>query len=296
MKVLFFGANGYLGRHLVKALENSGAQVLPCGHADESKDDLVNYKSVDVTSPQSVEELDFDVDFIYVFAGMTGTDQSFNNYADFLKVNELGLLNILDARRKHGGKSKVVFPSTRLVYKGNPGLLAEDAQKEAKTIYAQNKHACEGYLKAYQNRFDIPYVIYRICVPYGNLFESYSYGTIGFFLGRAQRGEDIDLYGDGNISRTFTHVNDICSLVVESAPMNATTNQIFNIGSLDNCTLVEVAGLIAKKYGVSVKFKPWPANAKLIESGDTVFDDTKLKEISGFKYKHKLSDWIKSLI
>lgn len=59
--------------------------------------------------------------------------------------------------------------------------MKEDDEKETKTIYAVNKIACENLLYAYRQNFDIPYTIFRICVPFGNMFsDDYSFGTIGF--------------------------------------------------------------------------------------------------------------------
>ncbi len=69
----------------------------------------------------------------------------------------------------------------------------------------------------YHNAFGIDYTIFKICVPYVNNFgDAYSYGTLGFFLSKAIRGECITLFGDGSIRRTFTHVDDISQIVARS--------------------------------------------------------------------------------
>ena len=48
--------------------------------------------------------------------------------------------------------------------------------------------------------FHSHFTIFRICVPYGNLIdELYSYGTIGFFINRAMKGQNITIYGDGSL-------------------------------------------------------------------------------------------------
>lgn len=85
--------------------------------------------------------------------------------------------------KESGSTARIVFPSTRLVYKGQQNvLLKEDAEKAPNTIYALNKLACEYMLAMYQKAFGIHYTIFRICVPYGSLIKSgTSYGTLGFF-------------------------------------------------------------------------------------------------------------------
>ena len=85
--------------------------------------------------------------------------------------------------RKAKSTAKIVFPSTRLVYKGKDEPLLENDTKEFKTIYSINKYACEQYLKMYSDVFDIRYCIFRICVPYGSLLDGVSsYGTAEFFI------------------------------------------------------------------------------------------------------------------
>ena len=54
-----------------------------------------------------------------------------------------------------------------------------------------------------------------------------------------------------------------------------------------------MAELIAKKYGVGVDYVPWPEVALKIESGDTVFDSTKLDNAIGSLISSKFTDWIK---
>lgn len=296
-KSIVFGANGYLGRHLTHFLLKNEHHVAPYGHSLESIDNHENYFQVDLTSLDEVEKVDFNVDYIFVFAGMTGTTIGFEKYKDFIYANEIALLNILNHHIKSNSKAKIIFPSTRLVYKGVENtFLKEDDKKEALTIYAQNKISCENFLEMYANYYGISYTIFRICVPYGNIFnQNYSYGTIGFFLNKALNKENITLFGRGEVKRTFSHVEDICLSIINSLEINSTKNKIYNIGSKDNLSLFEVASMIAGKYNVNVDFLNWPEDALKIESGDTIFDDSLLIADTQYKYKHSLKNWVEQL-
>lgn len=294
---IVFGANGYLGRHLVKALIEANFDVDAYGIEAESADNIPNYKYLDCVDIAALEKIDLQVDLIFIFAGMTGTFSGFEDYQRFLQVNDLVLLNILNAVRKSNSKARLVFPSTRLVYKGveNTPLIETD-EKEAKTIYAQNKLSCESYLHMFSDIFNINYTIFRICVPYGNLLSNdYSYGTIGFFLKKAQLGENITLYGNGQLKRSFTHVGDIVALMLSAVRHKGSIGQIYNIGSEDNLSLKDVALMIADKYNLRLNFIDWPAEALAIESGDTIFDDSKLKSLIDVKYRYNLTSWVNSL-
>lgn len=296
-KSIVFGANGYIGRHLVYYLNKQGQQVLATDVAQTSIDNNQKYVPIDITNENAVDGLDFDVDYIYCFGGLTGTNVGFDKYKDFVEVNEIGLLNILTHHKNSKSKARIVFPSTRLVYKGQKDVfIKEEDQKEALTIYAQNKLSCEEYLKQYATNFNIDFTVFRICVPYGNVFDNqFSYGTVGFFLNKAKNNQNITLFGKGELRRTFTHVEDICNSIFEVLKQPQSKNNIFNIGSNDNLSLLEAATLFAKKYNVEIEFDEWPESALKVESGDTIFDDSKLNSVAGYQYKHSIDSWIKGL-
>ena len=294
IKSIVFGANGYLGRHLVHYLQKDGHNVLASGAKDKSIDSIVNYFKADISNEAEVEQIDFNVDYIFVFAGLTGTNVAFDNPNKFIDVNEKGLLNILNHHRQTNSKARIIFPSTRLVYKGVKNkFLKEEDEKEALTIYAQNKLSCESYLKMYATNFDIDYSIFRVCVPYGNVFsDDYSYGTIRFFLNKAKNNQNITLFGKGEVKRTFTHVEDICLSIIETLKIQSDKNSTFNIGSKDNFSLYEVAAFFAKKYNIEIELIDWPKMALKIESGDTIFDDQKLLSLTAYQYKNDLKTWL----
>ena len=293
MRCIVLGAKGYIGKHIVWYIaQHYGAMLKKYDVVDTEES---NYSKVDLTDKESVKKIDFDVDYIFDFAGLTGTFTGFGDYERFFAINELSLLNLLDAIRKSNNRPKVVFPSTRLVYKGYDRPLREEDEKESKTIYAVNKIACENYLQAYHDSFDIPYSIFRICIPYGNLLSNdYSFGTVGFFIKQAKAGRDITLYGGGTVKRTFTHMEDLCYQIVEGTFHPESNGQIYNIGG-ETLSLKDAAKIIAKKYGVNVVSVPWPEKDLRIESGDTYFDDSKIKNLLQMKPYKRLEDFTNDL-
>ena len=254
-----------------------------------------NYKKIDITNPESVADINLNVDYIFMFAGLTGTYVGFDKYQTYNAINEIGLLNLLDAIRKSEYRPKVIYPSTRLVYQGVDKPLKETDDKETKTIYAVNKIACEGMLQAYMASFDIPYSVFRICIPYGNLLTAdYSFGTVGFFIKQAKSGNDITLYGGGNIKRTFTHMEDLCYQVVEGAFNTKSDGEIYNVGG-ETLSLREVAEIVASKFGTKVVDVPWPEKDFRIESNHTYFDDTKIQDLLNLKPYKRLQDFSKDI-
>jgi UDP-glucose 4-epimerase len=289
-----FGSNGFLGRHLARELLLQGHEV--CGYdLREAPDASFSSRPLDVTDREQWESVSTDVDTIFYFSGLSGTLQSFENPAAYTAVNEQGLQNLLDVLKRRKHHPRVVFPSSRLVYKGRPEALEEDAPKEAKTVYAANKLAGEFMLQAYSFAWEIPYTICRICVPYGcTLGDDYSYGTIGAFIRMAEHKGEITLYGDGSPRRTFTHVQDVCSQIAALATNPQARNEVFNVAG-QSLSLRQAADAIARKFDATVSHAPWPALDLAIESGDTVFDDSKIRRLISRPLSITFEQWIQSL-
>jgi UDP-glucose 4-epimerase len=102
------------------------------------------------------------------------------------------------------------------------------------------------------------------------------------------------LFGDGSQRRTFSHVDDLCRQLIQAAAMGATRNDVFNVGGED-LSLLEVGVAISRKFGVEVRCQPWAEEDLAIESGDTIFDSTKLDSLTGYRRVHAFSRWLASL-
>ena len=278
-KCAIIGSKGYIGKHLEYYLKQKKNDVV-CYDVVESED--VNYHRCDLTDFESVSRIiDLKVDYIFMFAGLTGTYVGFDKANIFVNVNEMGLINLLNCIRESKYRPKIIFPSTRLIYKGADKALKEDDEKETKTIYAVNKIACENLLYAYRQNFDIPYTIFRICVPFGNMFsDDYSFGTIGFFIRQASNDRRITLYGDGSIKRTFTSMHDLCKQIVEVGMERVSDGEIYNIGG-HTYSLRNAAEIIASYYKAEISFISWPERDLKMESGSTYFDSSKIERVMG---------------
>lgn len=296
-RYLVTGASGYLGHNLCDYLLRKGYSVTGVDVNAWTGDayDNFTFMQADLCDPSVYRQLAAGNAAIFFLTGLSGTAKSFANYANYVAVNELSLLHLLDTMKNQGSKTRIVFPSSRLVYQGCPGKeLPEDAPKESKTIYSVNKIACEAYLEAYHKAFGIDYRVMRIGVPYGNLTgEGYSYGTIGFFLKQAKTGE-ITLYGDGSLRRTFTHVEDLCRQFLALAETGETKYLTYNALG-ENYSLKEAASLIGERFGAKISYRAFPELEMKLESGDTIFDGRRMEQLLSEPLKHRLSDWLKKI-
>ncbi len=294
-KVAVLGANGYIARNLIYVLkrDHPDYELFLYGREERYVDGEGNYTTIDMTDKESTKKINLNVDIVFMLVGRTGSVNGFDEYDSFIDINERTLLNLLAEYRRQGSKARIIYPSTRLVYKGKPGPQKEESEKAFKTVYAINKYACEQYLEQFHRVYGVQYTILRVCIPYGTLIpEASSYGTAEFMLVKATKGENISLYGDGSVRRTLTYMEDLCVTMIEAALSDECANDVFNVGGEDY-SLKEMAELIARKYGVGVDLVSGPDVALKIESGDTVFDSEKLDAAIGRYIQNKFTAWVK---
>jgi len=298
MKILVIGSNGYLGRHIVKSAREAGWPVQTSDIQESAWDHDPGYIRCDVREKQDLQRLNWQVDAVFLFTGLSGTTAGFGQYADYIDINEKGLVGVLECVRSvKPAAPRIIFPSSRLVYRGVKGVpLKEDAEPDSLTMYAVNKRAAEMYLEMYRKIFGVHYTVFRICVPYANMFDqSYSYGTTGFFLRFAQEGKDIPIYGDGSQRRTFSHVDDLCRQVMMAVENPESDGRIFNVAGGDDLSIAEAAGLVAAHYGVKLTHVDWPELDRLCETGDTIFDSSAIRKLTGYKCQHMFNGWVGTL-
>lgn len=299
MKITVLGANSYIARNMIfvlhdRILGGEPVQLFLYDFQETQADHMDGYEQVSILDSESVKKINFDVDIIYMFIGRTGTAEGFQRFEEFINVNETALMHVMAEYVSRKSRAKIIFPSTRLVYKGSSKRLHEDDEKQFLTVYAVNKFACEQYLKMYHRLFGVTYVVLRICVPYGTMvLGASSYGTAEFMCKKAEHGENITVYGTGRVRRTITHIEDLCEILIRSALSPMCMNDVYNVGGEDY-SLIEMAECIAEKYSVGVVHGEWPEQARRIETGSTVFASDRLDALISYRYKNTFRGWVGS--
>lgn len=283
LKFSIIGANSSLARNFVYFLQDKNIELNLYDIQDKQFDGLENYLQINFHDVNDVNKIEFDCDAVFVFIGLTGAALSMNEANRFIDINEKILVNILDAIKRRNAKCKIIYPSSRLVYKDVDHKLKETDSLEAKSVYALNKIFAENILRLYQQLFDIKYTIFRIAIPFGELNPSSNkYGILAALVEQSKKGE-ISLYGDGSGIRTFTHVLNICEALYFGGTSTTTDNQIFNIGG-KAYTLFEIAKLISKINESKIVFYPWPEDLIKVEVKNGHLDSSKLDKLFDINY------------
>ena len=294
-KIAIFGANGYIGRHLSRHFLVLGASVDAFDVQPGSKVAGAAYTQCDICDAGFWERFEpREYGAIFFLAGLSGVERSFLEAETFLRVNIGGLASLLRRLEPLGEAApRIVFPSSRLVYDGGT-TVDESSLRRSRSVYAASKVACEELLSAYNARFGVPYVVLRICVPFGDVSDSgYSYGTIGFFMSNVRDGKPITVYGDGSCRKTYTSIDDVCDIawrcVCASVPSG-----VYNVGGHEY-TLREVAEMICARTGATWVSVPFPESARRVEMGSIAMDSGKLDAAIGKTEYRRLSDSIDAI-
>lgn len=235
--ILVTGGDGFIGSHLIKQLGVLGNEVFNM----DIKDGL------DINSKVFERGRDIDkddpYDVIFHLAAYVSASKSIEEPHKCYETNITGLLNVLDIPHK-----KFVFASSAAVYgdrhdQVGPNIMEWDDEfmDNLLTPYAKSKLIGETLVEELSPNHSI----LRFFNVYGEN-QNPEYGAvIQSFIDCYKQNKHLTIYGDGEQTRDFIHVDDVVdALILASEIENPSTT--FNVGSGIGTTVNELAHLIAK--------------------------------------------------
>lgn len=217
--------------------------------------------------------------------------ESFSKTKEYFDVNVNGTENIFKLAEKYG--FKVVYASSSSVY-GNPKILPikETAERSPINPYAQTKLEDERLAEKYVKKG-----IRVIGLRYFNVFgerQSKEYaGVIKLFLEKITNKEPPLVNGNGLQTRDFVFVGDVVKVNI-MAMENNLDNGFFNVGTGECISVLELAKMVIKASGLSLK----PIHRPTLE-GDvetTQADITHIKKLLNWKPEIKLENWLEDKV
>lgn len=276
MNILVTGGAGFIGSNLCKTLDKLGHIVFvidnlsPQIHGENPEASnyihslspnvqLIVGDILDERSYAKIQNIEFDA--IVHLAAETGTGQSMYNSKKYCDVNISGLayLNDLIVNKVIQKPKKIILSSSRAVY--GEALLDNDspiASKETdntvvKSIYAITKLAQEEILFTGFNEIPVCALRFQNVFGPGQSLKNPYTGIISIFYTAMKNNKDIQIFEDGLMTRDFVYIDDIVDsilLVIEND--NITNKQIFNVGSGQKTTVLEVAYTIKEKLNSNI--------------------------------------------
>ena len=169
----------------------------------------------------------------------------------------------LAERAQRAGVARMVFVSSGGTVYGPaaPVPTDEDAATHPANVYGFLKLQTEHALRFVSTRSGLSTISLRVANPYGTGQRSdRPLGFVTAVLDRALAGEEIGIWGDGETTRDFVHIDDVAR-AIEAAAARTATHDVINIGSGLETSLNTICALIAEVTGVAVRRTYFPPRA-----------------------------------
>ncbi len=261
-----------------------------------SAKDTFRFVEGDIRDREIVRSCLKDTDRVVHLAAIASVPYSTRNPGETHDVNVDGTLNILEACAEHN-VVKMVYASSCAVY-GEPVFLpvTEDHRLSSTSPYAASKISAEAYCQLYREDHHLETVCLRAFNVYGSRQHNNDYGGVMTqFISRLTKQQPPVIYGDGEQSRDFIHVNDVVNAVTRILETPNGTNGTYNLGSGKATTINELA-LILQRLLEDGEFRPVYALARPGDIRHSQADIGKARREFGFEPETRLNDGLKKLV
>jgi UDP-glucose 4-epimerase len=314
MRYLITGGAGFIGSHLTEALLERGDSVVVLDNFSTGAHE--NLKNVDsherfrlvygsVTDTALVTECVKEVDRVYHLASAVGVKLIIEKPIETIETIVEGASIVFGACARY--RLPVLLTSTSEVYGKSEALpFSEDSDSiigppvYRRWAYASAKALDEFLALAYWHQIKLPVVIVRLFNTVGPR-QIGQYGmVVPRLIRQALAGQPLTVYGDGNQSRCFCHVDDAVKALVTLLDESDCAGELFNVGSTEQISIGDLAQRIISETGSSSKIEYVPYE----EAYGNGFEDMrhrvpsleKIQKQIGFEPQHDLSAIIRTIV
>ncbi len=311
MNVLVTGGAGYIGSHVLKALDEKGFNIIVYDNLSKGHEEAVLAGKLIIGDLEDEDLLnrvfrDNKIDAVMHFAAFIEVGESVKEPLKYYQNNTANTINLLKIMGNND-VNKFIFSSTAAVY-GNPETVPIPETESIKPInpYGQSKAFVEKVLEDSSKAKDFKYVSLRYfnaagADPLGRIGESHNPEThlIPLILKTAKgERESIKIFGidyptpDGTCIRDYIHVDDLADIHVRALEhlLNGGESDVFNCGYGYGYSVKEVVET-AKKV-TEIDFKVEEAPRREGDPAILVADSTKLKTKFGWIPKYNDLEYI----
>lgn len=296
MKVLITGTAGFIGFHLANVLLEEGHEVIGLDNVNDyydvnlkydrlketgiEKGDIIEDKLVQSrTNPKysfiktGLENKDVVLglfkderpDVVVNLAAQAGVRYSLINPHTYIDSNITGFLNILEGCRHYPVKH-LIYASSSSVYGANTKMpfSVQHNVDHPVSLYATSKKSNELMAHTYSHLFNVPTTGLRFFTVYGPWGRPDM--ALFLFTEGILKGETIDVFNHGQMSRDFTYIGDIVESIRRLVPKEPVGRsdwsgdapnpayskapyQLFNIGCNNPVKLMDFIHEIEKQLG-----------------------------------------------
>jgi len=277
MTTLVTGAAGFIGFHVSERLMARGEQVIGLDNVNDYYDPKLKRDRIAELNRRhnSFEFLEVDFadygaltkavdgqkfDKIVHLGAQAGVRYSIENPHAYVHSNLVGHLNMLEVARARQ-TANMVYASSSSVYGGNETLpfRVEDRVDQPLSLYAATKKADELISETYAHLYRLPLTGLRFFTVYGPWGRPDM--AMWIFTKAIMEGKPIEVFGEGNMRRDFTYIDDIVTGIVAAldnpapddgqpkAGGSKSPHRLYNIGNNNSEELTQMIALIEQACG-----------------------------------------------
>jgi UDP-glucuronate decarboxylase len=249
---LIAGGAGFIGSNLCEKLINDNHKIICVDNlltgSIENIKHLLNNPNFTFINHDIIEllKIDDNIDEIYNLACPASPPKYQINPIYTLKINFLGVLNLLELAKLKN--AKFLQSSTSEIY-GEPEITPqhENYRGNVNTVgirscYDEGKRVAETLVMDYHNQYNVDTRIVRIFNTYGPKMDKNDGRVVSNFINQALNNHDITLYGDGEQTRSFCYIDDQIDGLIKL--MNSDYIYPINIGNPYELNVKELANII----------------------------------------------------
>jgi UDP-glucose 4-epimerase len=315
MKILVTGGAGFIGSHLVDGLIARGHKIIVLDSLIEGKVENIQHQidaghctfiKGDIRDTKLMLDRLEPVDMVYHMAADPDVRNSVPKPMNSYDHNMNGTMNVLEYIRKHGIKKLVFASSGGTVYgevDESKFPVVEEQPLMPISPYGASKAAAEMYLSAYANAYEFKVGVVR----YANIFGDRSTHGVGydFFLKLRENPRSLSILGDGMQQKSYLYISDCIDATIrvgDNLDRQTKWFDVFNVGSDEWNTVIEIASLYEKELGLtSVKHeftggsKGWVGDvAKMLISIEKIKQIGYIPKVSFQEGVHRYCNWLKA--
>jgi nucleoside-diphosphate-sugar epimerase len=292
-KAVVTGGGGFIGSNLAHALVGAGWDThlvdVDYGYRDATLPAGAKRHTVDIRKTVDLQKVFEGADVVFHTAAVPRVPYSIEHPVETTDENIVGTVSVLTAAA-HAKVRRVVYSSSGSSYGEQTQLpLTEDMPAAPVHPYGVQKYVGELFMRIWPNIYGVETVSLRYFNVYGpGLNPNGAYAlAVGRFITARKTNTPITIYGDGTVTRDFTHVSDVVNanmLAAESAKVGK--GEVLNIGAGRNVTIQ----YLAEMFGGPIEYGP-----PRIEAHDSLADNRKARELLGWEPKVTLEEGVAEL-
>jgi UDP-glucuronate 4-epimerase len=308
MTTLVTGAAGFIGFHVSERLMARGEKVIGLDNVNDYYSTKLKRDRIAALQGRHADFDFIEVDFadhgalqqatagkafekVVHLGAQAGVRYSIENPHAYVQSNLVGHLNMLELAR-HRALEHFVYASSSSVYGGNDTLpfRVEDRVDHPLSLYAATKKSDELISETYSHLYRLPQTGLRFFTVYGPWGRPDM--AMWLFTKAIFEGKPINVFGEGNMRRDFTYIDDIVSGIVAchdnpppddgevKAGGSRSPHRLYNIGNHRSEELTRMISLIEQACGREAEKQLMPMQPGDVR--DTYADISAIQRDLGF--------------